>query len=217
VLLSAVDIFYSLETLSQCATIKCIPLCPIRNEITMAVAYQVITADELLRMPDNGFRYELVQGELRRMSPAGFHHGRLIMNIATPLDQHVRTQNLGTVCAAETGFLLTTDPDTVRAADIAFIRQERITPEAEIEGYWPGAPDLAVEVVSPHDLYTEVDEKVTDWLDAGTRMVVVVNPRKRTVTVYRSLTKITVLREQDSLDGSDVVSGWTLAVAAIFA
>ncbi|MFL5805887.1 MAG: Uma2 family endonuclease [Roseiflexaceae bacterium] len=183
----------------------------------MTVAYQILTADELLRMPDKGFRYELVQGELRRMSPAGFHHGRLIMNIATPLDQHVRAQKLGIVCAAETGFLLTTDPDTVRAADIAFIRQERIASEAEVEGYWPGAPDLAVEVVSPHDLYTEVDEKVTDWLDAGTRMVVVVNPRKRTVTMYQSLTRITVLREQDILDGNDVVPGWILAVAAIFA
>lgn len=167
-------------------------------------------------MPDAGVRYELVQGALRQMSPAGFHHGRLIMNIATPLDQHVRTQQLGVVCAAETGFLLARDPDTVRAADVAFICQARIDPSAEIEGYWPGAPDLAVEVVSPHDLYTEVDAKVADWLDAGTRMVVVINPRKHTVTVYRSRTQIVVLREQDTLDGGDVLPGWTLPVANIF-
>src|SRR5436309_542072 len=116
----------------------------------MTVVHHLVTADDLLRMPDDGFRYELVQGEVRRMSPAGFHHGRLIMNIATPLDQHVRSQKLGTVCAAETGFLLTTDPDTVRAADVAFVRQERIDHVSEPEGYWPGAPDLAVEVVSPN-------------------------------------------------------------------
>jgi Uma2 family endonuclease len=183
----------------------------------MAIVHQLVTADELLRMPDDGFRYELVQGEVRRMSPAGFHHGRLIMNIATPLDRHVRTQKLGVVCAAETGFLLSTDPDTVRAADVAFIRQERIDNESEPEGYWPGAPDVAVEMVSPNDLYTEVDEKVTDWLEAGTRMVVIINPRKRTVTVYRSLLQIVVLREQDVLDGSDVVPGWTLPIADIFA
>jgi Uma2 family endonuclease len=181
----------------------------------MAIVHQLVTADELLRMPDDGFRYELVQGELRRMSPAGFHHGRLIMNIATPLDHHVRTHKLGVVCAAETGFLLKTDPDTVRAADVAFIRQERI--EHEPEGYWPGAPDLAVELVAPNDLYTEVDEKVTDWLEAGARMVVIINPRKRTVTVYRSLLRIMVLREQDMLDSSDIVPGWTLPVADIFA
>jgi Uma2 family endonuclease len=183
----------------------------------MTIVPQLITADELLRIPDDGFRYELVQGEVRRMSPAGFHHGRLIMNIATPLDRHVRTHKLGVVCAAETGFLLTTNPDTVRGADVAFIRQERIEQATEPEGYWPGAPDLAIEMVSPNDLYTEVDEKVTDWLEAGTRMVVIINPRKRTVTVYRSLLQIVVLREQDILDGGDVVPGWALAIADIFA
>jgi len=110
----------------------------------------------------------------------------------------------------------TTYPDTVRAADVAFIQQARIDPQAEPEGYWHGTPDLAVEVVSPNDLYTEVDAKVTDWLDAGTRMVIVINPRKHTVTVYRSLTHIMVLREPDILDGDDVVPGWSLPIAAIF-
>jgi Uma2 family endonuclease len=199
-------------------------ICSIKDEnlpegavAAMTVVHQLITANELLRMPDDGFRYELVQGALRRMSSAGFRYGRLIMNIAASLDHHVRAQRLGVVCAAETGFLLATDPDTVRAADVAFIRQERLDPAAEPEGYWPGAPDLVVEVVSLNDLSTEVDAKVTDWLDAGTRMVVVVNPRTRSVTVYRSRAQIVVLREQDTLDGSDVVPGWTLPVAALFA
>jgi Uma2 family endonuclease len=182
----------------------------------MSVAQQLLTADELLRIPDDGFRYELVRGEVRRMSPAGFQHGRLIMNIATPLDHHVRTHNLGVVCAAETGFLLTTGPDTVRAADVAFVRRERVDVQQDVEGYWSGAPDLVVEVISPNDLYTEVDEKVTDWLDASARMVVVVNPRKRTVTVYRSATAITLLREHDLLEACDVVAGWSLPIAAIF-
>lgn len=183
----------------------------------MAIIHHLVTANELLRMPDDGFRYELVQGELRRMSPAGYHHGRLIMNIATPLDLHVRSHKLGVVCAAETGFVLTSDPDTVRAADVAFIRQERVEQKAEPEGYWPGAPDVAIEVISPNDLYTEVDEKVTDWLETGTRMVVIVNPRKSTVTVYRSLLQIVVLREQDVLDGGDIVPGWNVSIADIVA
>lgn len=182
----------------------------------MAVVDQLITAEDVLHIPDDGFRYELVRGELRRMSPAGFHQGRLTMNLATPLDQHVRAHQLGTVCAAETGFRLTTDPDTVRAADVAFIQQERLADADAIEGYWPGAPDLAVEVISPNDLYTDVEDKVTDWLDAGTQMVVVINPRKRTVTVYRSPTTIVLLRETDTLDGSDVIPGWVLPVTAIF-
>ena len=182
----------------------------------MTVAPQLMTAAELLKLPDDGFRYELVQGELRRMSPAGHHHGRLVLNITTPLDQHVRTHKLGAVYAAETGFQLTIDPDTIRAADVAFVRQERVDAVGDSDGYWPGAPDLAVEVVSPNDLYTEIEEKVIDWLDAGTRMVVIVNPRKRSVTVYRSRSDISLLSESDMLDGADVVSGWRIAVSALF-
>lgn len=181
----------------------------------MSVTQRLLTADELFRMSADGFRYELVQGELRRMSPAGYQHGRIVMNVAAPLDQFVRTRRLGTVCAAEMGFLLHENPDTVRAADVAFIRRERTLNARDVIGYWPGAPDLAVEVVSPHDLYADVDEKVTDWLDAGTHMVVVVNPRKRTVTVYQA-TAFTILHENDTLDGGEVVPGWQLPVAAIF-
>ncbi|MDW8214072.1 MAG: Uma2 family endonuclease, partial [Roseiflexaceae bacterium] len=106
-------------------------------------------------------------------------------------------------------------PDTVRAADVAFIRRERTLNAQDVTGYWPGAPDLVVEVVSPHDLYADVDEKVTDWLDAGARMVVVVNPRKRTVTVYQA-SAYAILHEDDVLDGGEVVPGWRLPVAAIF-
>lgn len=182
----------------------------------MTVTPQLMTAHELLNLSDDGFRYELVQGELRRMSPAGHRHGRLVVNITTPLDQYVRTHHLGAVYAAETGFQLTSDPDTVRAADVAFIRRERVEAVGDTEGYWPGAPDLAVEVVSPNDLYTEIEDKVLDWLTAGTRMVVIINPRTRTVTVYRSRTQITLLTEQDSLDGADVVPGWHIAVHELF-
>lgn len=182
----------------------------------MTITPQVMTAEELLALPNDGFRYELIQGELRRMSPAGHRHGRLVLNITTPLDQHVRDNELGAAYAAETGFLLTIDPDTVRAADVAFVRQERVDEVGDTDGYWPGAPDLAIEVVSPNDLYTEIEEKVIDWLEAGTRMVVIVNPRKRSVTVYRSRAAITLLTEQDALDGADVVPGWRIAVADIF-
>ena len=122
----------------------------------------------------------------------------------------------GSVYAAETGFQLTVDPDTVRAADVAFVRQERVEAVGDTDGYWPGAPDLAVEVVSPNDLYTEIEEKVIDWLDAGTQMVVIINPRKRVVTVYRSRTNITLLTENDTLDGADIVPGWQLAVHDVF-
>jgi Uma2 family endonuclease len=183
----------------------------------MAVVRREITAEELLRMPDDGFRYELVRGELRRMTPAGNVHGRIAMRVSWPLARHVEENRLGAVYAAETGFRIGRDPDTVRAPDVAFISQERLEAVGEVEGYWPGAPDLAVEVISPGDSYVEVEEKVFDWLDAGTRMVLTVNPRNRSVTVYRSLDDIAVLTERDVLHGGEVVPGFRLAVQEVFA
>jgi Uma2 family endonuclease len=183
----------------------------------MTTTIQLLTADDLLRMPDDGFRYELLRGELKKMAPASHQHGRVIVNITTPLDQYVRDNNLGTVYAAETGFKITSNPDTVRAPDVAFVNRERVEQVSDKESYWPGAPDLAIEVISPSDIYTEVEEKVFDWLEAGTRMVVVVNPRKQAVTVYRSLTDIVVLTENEILDGGDVVAGWTIPIRSIFA
>jgi Uma2 family endonuclease len=177
-----------------------------------------MTADDLLRMPDDGFRYELVRGELRKMAAAGHRHGRVAINVTLPLGQYVQSHNLGIVYAAETGFRLASDPDTVRAPDVAFVRRERAEAVGDAEGYWPGAPDLAVEVVSPRDTYTEVEEKILAWVDAGTRMVIVVNPRKRSVTVYRSRSDIIVLvlSENDVLDAGEVVPGWTMPVRDVF-
>lgn len=182
----------------------------------MSTITQPVTAKELLQMPDDGFRYELVRGELRKMVPAGHLHGRIAMNFSTPLDQYVRAHNLGTVYAAETGFQLTSNPDTVRAPDVAFIRRERVEAVGKVEGYWPGAPDLAVEVISPHDRYAEVEEKVFDWLEAGTQMVIVLNPHQRTATIYRSLTAIVILTERDTLRGGEVVPGWMIPVRDFF-
>lgn len=175
----------------------------------------LITADELLRMPPNDLRMELVRGELRSMAPAGYTHGYVAVNITVSLGSYVKTHRLGKVCAAETGFILETDPDTVRAPDVAFVRQERLVDTAK-DGFWPGAPDLAVEVISPNDAYGEVLQKVHDWLMAGARMVVVVEPRKRLITVYRSMTDLTTLTDRDRLDGGDVVPGWEIPVAEIF-
>ena len=183
----------------------------------MDVVRQQVTADELLHMPDDGFRYELVRGELRRMAPAGSEHGRIAVRITWRLARHVEENRLGTVYAAETGFRLGTDPDTVRAPDVAFVSRDRVEAVGEVEGYRPEAPQLAVEVVSPGDSYADVEEKVFDWLDAGTKMVVVINPRQRSATVYKSPTDITAFAEADVLDGGDFVPGFELAVREIFA
>ena len=173
------------------------------------------TADELLRLPRGKNSYELIRGELKTMAPAGYEHGKLAMEFATLLNIHVKANKLGQVTAAETGFKLTTNPDTVRAPDAAFISQQRLDEVGPVQGYWPGAPDLAVEVISPNDLYPEVSEKVTEWLKAGSKMVVVINPRTEQVLVHMP-GDVNVLEGDDTLDGGDVVPGWQLPIKELF-
>ena len=177
----------------------------------------LVTAEELLEMPDDGYRYELVRGELRKMAPSGAEHSTIGMKVGASLTNHAMANNLGTVFGADGGFLLATDPDHVRAPDVGFVRRERVEETGVVRGYWPGPPDLAVEVISPNDRYTEVAEKVEDWLAAGTRMVVVVDPRRRVATAHLPGREAVTLAEGDTLAGGDVVPGWRLAVSDIFA
>lgn len=182
-----------------------------------AVATELwVTADQLLEMPDDGMRRELVRGEVRVAALSGSQHGRLTAAIGTRLDAYVEGADLGEVYAAGTGFKLASDPDTVRAPDVAFVTRERAETVGDSDEYWPGAPDLAVEVLSPDDRYHEVDEKVAEWLEAGCRMVIVVNPCRRAATIYRSPSDVQLLTADDSIDGGDVVPGWTLPLRHLF-
>ena len=183
----------------------------------MSTTIQPMTAEELLMMPKDGFRYELVKGELKKMSPAGFNHGVVGMSLGVLLAQHVKANKLGVVCLAETGFKIATDPDTVLAPDVSFVRRERIPQSGLPKAYFAGPPDLAVEVVSPGDTKKEVSEKVEDWLAAGAQAVWVVNPQRLTVTIHRPQMEAVTLGEDDELDGQDVVPGVRCRVAEIFA
>lgn len=174
----------------------------------------LMTAEALWQFPDDGNRHELIAGELRTMAPSGEVHGGIAATFTTYLNVYVLAQRLGRVFAAETGFLVATKPDTVLAPDVAFVSAERLG--AVSSGFRHGVPDLAVEIVSPSDRYTEVDEKVALWLAYGTRMVVVVNPRRRSLAVHRSAVAVRHLTVEDRLDGEDVVPDWTLAVRDLF-
>jgi Uma2 family endonuclease len=176
-----------------------------------------MTADQLLQLPPDGHRYELIEGELKVMTPAGSRHGRIANTVAFLLTQHVRHHDLGIVYAAETGFQLRENPDTVRAADAAYVAKRRIPPEGEPEGYWAIAPDLVVEVVSPSDSASEVQSKVADWLEAGCQLVWVVYPDTQTVTECHSLAEIRVLTTGQSLEGGHVLPGFACLVSEIFA
>jgi Uma2 family endonuclease len=176
----------------------------------------LITADELFRVSDDGMRRELLAGVVRVMEPAGFGHGRVAAAIGGMLSAHVREHRLGVVLAAETGFVLATDPDTVRAPDAAFVRRERVEALGETSRFWPEAPDLAVEVISPHDAFSDVEEKALAWICAGTRLVLVADPRRRTITAYRARGDVRIYDEGETIDASAAVAGWSLVVADAF-
>ena len=182
----------------------------------MAATTKLMTAEELLEMPDDGFRYELVRGELVKMAPAGHMSSFMELRVGARLLDFVEANGLGRAYSSNGGFRLESEPDTVLAPDASFVRQERVEAAGDGDGFFPGPPDLAIEVISPSDRYTEVEAKVAEWLAAGTRMVVVVNPRNRTVHAHTP-EDVTELTEADTLDGGDVVPGWRLPVADIFA
>ena len=182
----------------------------------MATKSGLMTAQELWEMPDDGYRYELVRGVLIKMAPAGAEHGDIAAVVGSSLFTHVKANNLGKVYATDTGFVIGADPDHVRAPDVAFVRQERVVAAGRVTGYFPGAPDLVVEVISPNDRYTEVEEKVEDWLAAGAATVILLKPRNRTASLRQAGRAPVILTIQDTLHGGEVVPGWQMEVREIF-
>lgn len=150
------------------------------------------------------------------MAPAGFEHGTIVANLHVLLGSFVRTHKLGVTAVAEAGYILARDPDTVRAPDISFIARERMPANGMPAGFAPIAPDLVVEVMSPSESSDDIQDKLVAYLSAGTRMLWVVFPRTRTVTVYRSLQNARILTAADTLGGEDVVPGFACQVSEIF-
>jgi Uma2 family endonuclease len=174
----------------------------------------LMTADELLhvRIPDK--RVELVRGRLVVREPAGLRHGRVAMDLARLLANYVGDRGIGRVYAAETGFTVARDPDTVRAPDVAFIRRDRL-PDPEPLGFPDLAPDLVVEVLSPGDRPGDILAKVADWLSAGTRLVWVVDPLRRLARVYRQDGSETIVTAEAALEGEDVLPEFACPLATI--
>jgi Uma2 family endonuclease len=174
----------------------------------------LLTAEEVERLSLPDKQVELVRGRLIVREPPGTWHGAIAANLARVLGAFVHREGLGLVFGQDTGFKIAADPDTVRAPDVAFVARERAG-LIRRRGYAALAPDLLAEILSPDDRPAEVLAKVADWLAAGTRIVWVVDPERREVRVYRQDGSLSILRESDSLDGEDVLPGFSGSVAEI--
>jgi len=175
---------------------------------------QLMTIEEFAEISEPG-RFDLMRGKLVRMSPAGFRHGVYASRIATALSVHAQASSLGETPSSDTGYIVQSDPPVVLCPDTSFVLTGNLPNELP-EGFLDRHPDIAVEVVSPSDRLADVSAKVTEYLGAGTSLVWVVEPTRKTVTAYRADRSARLLIEGDALDGGDVLPGFSLPLADIF-
>jgi Uma2 family endonuclease len=180
----------------------------------MATQDKLLTADEFWERYA-GQRVELVEGVPVEMAPTSDLHGEIAGLITFYLIGYVLEHDLGSVRSAETGFLISRDPDAVRAADVAFISKERGAQITDRDKYTPFPPDLAVEVVSPSDRAGSIQEKIRDYLEVGVRLLWVIHPQTQQVVVYTA-TSQTTLSMGDTLTGGEVLPGFALPLAKLF-
>ncbi|HCG28761.1 MAG TPA: Uma2 family endonuclease [Thermomicrobiales bacterium] len=176
-----------------------------------------LTADDLLQMPDDGHRYELDCGELVQLPMSSFNSSRIAVRISSAMYAFVNARGLGYIAGVDGAYILKRDPDVVRVPDVSFVRAERMPPEEQWSRFLDLAPDLAVEVISPSDTVRDSLDKVREYLDAGVQLVWVVQPSRRMVTVYYPDRTARLYYDDATLDGGDILPGFTLPVADIFA
>lgn len=174
-----------------------------------------MTAQELLEYRHEPYQQELIAGILHEMEPPGAQHGAVLIRAGRILDAHVEAGDLGLVLGGDVGFRLASDPDTVRGPDVAFVSRERVEATGIPKGYWPGPPDLAIEITSPNDRRPAVERKALDWLAAGTRVVVVLDPPTRTATVHRPGAHVRSHTGDEPLDLGDVLPGFAPPVDSL--
>ena len=176
----------------------------------------LLTADDLLRLYDQGVRGELVRGVLCETMPTGMEHGEIVANLVYQLQLFVKPRNLGRIAASDIGVWLERDPDTVREPDIAFFSASKIPAGTRVRGYAEVIPDLIVEVVSPNDSTSEINDKARMWLSHGVGLVWVLHPDTRTIEIHPREGEVIVLGDTDALDGQDVLPGFACNIADIF-
>ena len=182
----------------------------------MSTTLPLVTAEQLLNAPHDGMRRELIRGEIVIMNPSGAAHGHIVVELTLRVAQFVRGNSLGVVFGAETGFVLARNPDTVRAPDVAFVRKARIAEIGLPHQFFPGPPDLAIEVVSPSDRASDLEAKVQDWLAHGCLSVWVVNSHRRTVAIYAHGIEARTFTDEDVLEDPELLPGLRIVVEALW-
>lgn len=177
-----------------------------------------LSADDLWRMGEDDIRRELVNGEVIEMVPSGGIHGKLAAKVCKVLTDYVATHRSGEVVVGDVGFVLNlrVDPERVRAPDVAYISAERLPEGGLPQGFIRNAPDLAVEILSSSETSEQIQQKVRDYLEAGVRLVWIVAPEAKTVTVYRADGSARLLRDREFLEGEDVLSGLRIGLPDLF-
>lgn len=176
---------------------------------------ETMTANDLLGLEKLGKSTELVRGRLIVREPPSTYHGRVQSTLNVLVGSYVRAHALGAVFGQDTGFKIASDPDTVRAPDLAFVDQSRV-PEIARRGYAAMAPDLVAEILSPDDRPGEVVAKVGDWLDAGVRLVWVIDPDRRVATVYQADGSVAAVASDSTVSGEPVLPGFSFRLAELF-
>lgn len=183
--------------------------------MTIASERRIWTDEEFMALPEDG-RYELVNGELVNMGNSGMEHGEIGSFLGGSLSLYVRSNKLGVICDSSTAFTMKTG--NKRSPDVSFIAKERLQGVKRLpRGYFQGSPDLAVEILSPRNTVEEIHDKIVEYFENGTRLVWVINPQEYYVLVYHAPSPDIFLKVGDRLDGEDVVPGFSLPVAELFA
>ena len=177
---------------------------------------KLLTSDDLMRLNSEGVRGELIRGVLYKTMPTGLTHGEIVMNLGGELRNFIRPRRLGRLAGSDSGMMLERDPDTVREPDIAYISAHKLPLDVRLSGYFEGWPDLVVEIVSPSDSSREVFDKARMWISFGVSLVWVVDPQTRIIEVHRPDQPLLSLAEDDTLNGGEVLPGFSCPVRDVF-
>jgi len=191
-------------------------LLPVQIEGRIAEEEKLITGEELLAMGSAAHLSELIEGRITYMSPTGFLHGSSESNHAEKLIAFVKKHQLGKVVVGEVGIYIRRNPDTVRAADVAYISKARYAQQDKAKGYLTVAPELVVEILSPDDRWSEVTQKMREYFSIGVKLIWIADPEARIVYAYRSLTEMREFKATDTLTGDDILPGFSVTVSELF-